>query len=440
MSPPFGDPVPSGFHSRGLVHWRRLGSALDRPSQLDLDGCAPSRGLFAATIRHHDGVFPLVCTLMDGPGRFVVTATDPAGPWSEPRWLEGEGFDPSLFFDEGSDGEGEGNGEGGDRGGDGGGRAWFLPRERRLTGPEYVLWSGSRAGTRWVEAPHLYKVDGSCLLLTAEGGTEADHSVVAARARHVTGPYEGVPGNPVPPPATGPVACTGHADLVRTPDGDWRAVLLGVRRGSAIGRETFLARVTWSDGRPVFSPAGRTGPRTHPRLHDDFAALSADRSTLRTPRTPFRTTGDGGLRLRPERLGGRGTPSLLVRPQEQPACDVSTALPFTPAAPYEQAGLAVVLDDDARLLPRTAEGLTLRRGPEVLARADLAPGGVWRELATVESGFLAPRFTSVQVGLYATSDGHPSADSARFTRFDLTYPPTRPHPRPHPRPRNSSDC
>ncbi|MEU2508485.1 family 43 glycosylhydrolase [Streptomyces sp. NPDC007863] len=442
------------FHSRDLVHWRRLGSALDRPSQLDLDGCAPSRGLFAPTIRHHDGVFHLVCTLMDGPGHFVVTATDPAGPWSEPRWLEGEGFDPSLFFD------------------DDGGRAWFtaarvldeaagrteiwmreyLPLERRLTGPEYVLWSGSRAGARWVEAPHLYKVDGAYLLLTAEGGTEADHSVVAARAPRVTGPYEGAPGNPVLPPATGPVTCTGHADLVRTPDGDWRAVLLGVRRGSAIGRETFLARVTWSDGWPVFSPAGHPGPRPRTRLRDDFAALSSDWSTLRTPRAPFWTTGDGlRLRLRPERLGERGVPSLLVRPQEQPDCDASTELHFTPTAPYEQAGLAVVLDDDAHLLLlRTTEGLTLRRGSDVLARAGLgpgpvrlgvrirgfghtfvheAPGGGRRDLATVEASFLAPLFTSVQIGLYATSHGRPSANSARFTWFDLTYP----------HPRNSSD-
>ncbi|MEU3823348.1 family 43 glycosylhydrolase [Streptomyces sp. NPDC030392] len=436
------------FHSRDLVNWRRLGSALDRPSQLDLDGCEPSRGLFAPTIRHHDGVFHLVCTLMDGRGHFVVTATDPAGPWSEPQWLEGEGFDPSLFFDDGPDGDG---------------RAWFtaaraldeaagrteiwmreyLPRERRLTGPEYVLWSGSRPGARWSEAPHLYRVDGGYLLLTAEGGTDVDHSVVAARAGRVTGPYEGAPGNPVLPPATGPVTCTGHADLVQTPDGDWRAVLLGVRPGSAIGRETFLARVAWSEGWPVFTPVAHTSPRLP--VHDDFAALSADWSTLRTPRAPFWTTGDGLLlQLRPERLGERSAPSLLVRPQEHPDCDVSTELHFTPVAPGEQAGLAVVIDDDAHLLLlRDAEGLSLHRGPDVLARVLLSPGpvrlgvrirgfghtfahaapdGAWRDLATVEATFLTPLFTSVQLGLYATSNGRPSTSRARFVWFDLTYP------------------
>ncbi|MFI1977045.1 glycoside hydrolase family 43 protein [Streptomyces wedmorensis] len=438
------------FHSRDLTHWRRLGSALDRASQLDLDGCGPSRGLFAPTIRHHDGVFHLVCTLMDGPGHFVVTATDPAGPWSEPYRLDGEGFDPSLFFDDGPDGDG---------------RAWFtaarvldeaagrteiwmreyLPRERRLTGPEYVLWSGSRPGARWSEAPHLYRIDGTYLLLTAEGGTDVDHSVVAARAHQVTGPYTGVPGNPVLAPSAGPVTCTGHADLVQTPDGDWRAVLLGVRPGSAIGRETFLSRVTWEDGRPVFAPVAHRGHNSP--LHDDFATLTADWSTLRTPRSRFWSTGDGlRLRLRPERLGERTTPSLLARPQEQPDCDASTELRFSPGAPGEEAGLAVVLDDDAHLLfLRTTEGLTLRRGTEVLAGVPLPPGpvrlevrirgfrhsffyappdGSRKELATVEATFLAPLFTSVHIGLYAGSQGRPSTNEAHFPWFDLTCPET----------------
>ncbi|MFF4326209.1 family 43 glycosylhydrolase [Streptomyces sp. NPDC001591] len=437
------------FHSRDLVNWRRIGSALDRASRLDLAGIPPSRGLFAPTIRHHDGLFHLVCTLMDGPGHFVVTATDPAGPWSQPQWLDGEGFDPSLFFDDGPDRSEV--------------RAWFtaarvvdenagrteiwmreyLPLERRLTGPEYVLWSGSRPGARWSEAPHLYRIDGTYLLLTAEGGTDVDHSVVAARADHVTGPYEGAPGNPVLPPARGPVTCTGHADLVQTPSGDWWAVLLGVRPGSGIGRETFLSRITWDDGWPAFSPVRHTGPRRP--LHDAFATLSADWNTLGTPPAPFWTTGDGlRLRLRPERLGERTTPSLLARPQEQPDCDVSTELRFAPAAPGEEAGLAVVLDDDTHLLLlRTTEGLSLRHGPQVLVRVPVsqgpvrlgvrirgfhhtfshaAPGGAWQDLPAIEASFLAPLFTSVQLGLYATSNGRPSTRHAHFTWFHITYP------------------
>lgn len=68
------------FHSRDLVNWSLIGHAIDRPAQLDYRGVGVSRGLFAPTIEHHDGVFYLVCTMIDGGGNFVLTATDPAGP------------------------------------------------------------------------------------------------------------------------------------------------------------------------------------------------------------------------------------------------------------------------------------------------------------------------------------------------------------------------
>ena len=72
-------------HSRDLVNWRLIGHVLDRPTQLDLDGVHSSGGLYAPTIRWHDGVFYVVCTLVgvaetQPGGNFVVTATDPAGP------------------------------------------------------------------------------------------------------------------------------------------------------------------------------------------------------------------------------------------------------------------------------------------------------------------------------------------------------------------------
>lgn len=92
------------FHSRDLVHWRQIGHVLDRPSQLPLEGVCSSGGLYAPTIRYAEGTFYVINTLVDGltkAGNFIVTATDPAGPWSEPHWLDAApGFDPSLFFDD----------------------------------------------------------------------------------------------------------------------------------------------------------------------------------------------------------------------------------------------------------------------------------------------------------------------------------------------------
>src|SRR4051812_15155686 len=53
------------FHSRDMVSWTQIGSVLDRKSQLNLDSAGISRGIFAPVIRHHDGVFYMITTIVD---------------------------------------------------------------------------------------------------------------------------------------------------------------------------------------------------------------------------------------------------------------------------------------------------------------------------------------------------------------------------------------
>ena len=51
------------FHSRDLRRWRQIGNALDRPSQLPLPPeSSASGGIYAPTIRHHDGRFWIITT------------------------------------------------------------------------------------------------------------------------------------------------------------------------------------------------------------------------------------------------------------------------------------------------------------------------------------------------------------------------------------------
>ena len=88
------------FHSRDLVHWQQIGHCLTRKSQLPLHKIKSSHGIFAPTLRYHDGIFYMITTNVYGGGNFYVTANDPAGPWSEPAWLDNVGIDPSLFFDD----------------------------------------------------------------------------------------------------------------------------------------------------------------------------------------------------------------------------------------------------------------------------------------------------------------------------------------------------
>ena len=90
------------FHSGDLVDWELIGHCLTRPEQVPLGGSRASGGIFAPTIRYHDGRFYMVVTNVTGGGHFYVWAEDPAGEWSDPIWVDtgAFGIDPSLFFDD----------------------------------------------------------------------------------------------------------------------------------------------------------------------------------------------------------------------------------------------------------------------------------------------------------------------------------------------------
>lgn len=462
------------FHSRDLVNWRQIGHVLDRPSQLNLDGVRSSGGIFAPTIRHHDGVFYMITTLVGGSGpsgNFLVTATDPAGPWSEPHWLpDARGIDPSLFFDDDGTAWVCGTREKERQSYRGETEIWLRRLDLdtfQLYGEELVIWEAVQRGSVWCEAPHIYKIDGRYYLVTAEGGTSTEHSVMVARADHVTGPYTPDPRNPILTHRhlglDHPISCTGHADLVQDHAGDWWMVLLAVRRyggGENLGRETFLTSVRWEDGWPVASPVepvtsapvvpAHPWPASPACDHFDSVRLSPVWNHLRTPRERYWSAGDGRLRLRlrPERLGEPVNPSLIARRQQHMDFAVHTALDFQPG-PGECAGLVLVRSDDNHvLLVRTEHGLELirREAGETtrLAHAEVPPGrvhlgveahgqayqaryavepGEWRDLGGPFDGRLfglsaAESFTGTYIGLYASSNGRPSDNVAEFPWFE----------------------
>lgn len=89
------------WQSKDLVHWRQIGHCLTRESQLQLEEAKISEGVWAPTIRYHEGLFYMVTTNEKKCGHFYVWTDDPAGEWSEPIYVDQSGIDPSLFFDEG---------------------------------------------------------------------------------------------------------------------------------------------------------------------------------------------------------------------------------------------------------------------------------------------------------------------------------------------------
>jgi xylan 1,4-beta-xylosidase len=464
-------------HSRDLVHWRQIGHVLDRPGQISLDAVTCSDGLYAPTIRHHDGVFYVTCTLVGNTrhhGNFVVTATDPAGPWSQPHWLaEAEGFDPSLFFDD--DGSVWFTGCRQVAGGYSGQTEIWLreldPLNLTLDGQEWVIWRGASDGAVWAEAPHLYKVDGRYILICAEGGTDFDHAVVVARADSVTGPYLGSPRNPVLTHRylgrDHPIAATGHADLVETASGQWWAVLLAVRPYGGyfynLGRETFLTTVRWEDGWPVLGPVESVASPPDLPLsvvatesacdHFDAPELRPVWNILRTPeRALFSLTERPGhlrLRLGPESLAEKASPSFVGRRQQHMTFTARCALEFQPLGDHECAGLVLLQNNDFHVrLERRPNGLVLTRRvagvDEILAETGATADRMflgfeaqgqsyqavsatspekWLPLGdsfdgTFLSTPVAGGFTGVYIGMYASGNGLPSDSVADFDWFE----------------------
>ena len=415
------------FHSRDLVNWTQIGNAIDRPEQMDFGHNELTRGLFAASISHHDDTFYIVntCFYCSG-GNFVITAKNPAGPWSQPHWLKFDGIDPALFFDED-------------------GRAWmvhnglpdrpmrydghraiwlqeFDPKTLTMVGKAQVLVDSGidpESNPEHVEGPHLFRRNGWYYLIAAQGGTGEQHAEMVWRSRKVTGPYEAAPNNPVltqrdlDPSRPSPVTSTGHAEFIELKDGSWWSVFLGTRpyRGNQynLGRETFLLPMQWQNGWPTVLPPGKevplvaerpalpstpaAQPTTGPfQWSESFTANKLPFSwvTVNIPRSPWFSTGDG-LRIQASDvpLGEfkRGQPAFVGHRLQHHHATLETTLDPNTLASGEQAGLAVLQNEAhyyALMRVEDAEGAAVvlyRRSNneqplqgEALARAALPKG------------------------------------------------------------------
>ncbi|WP_027865267.1 glycoside hydrolase family 43 protein [Massilia alkalitolerans] len=390
------------FHSRDLVNWTQVANVIDRPSQFSFKGLRSSRGIYAPDISHHKGIFYVVTTCVDCGGNVVLTATNPAGPWSDPRKLAFGGIDPSLFWD--SDGRVYlvGNDAPAEKPRYDGHRAiWvqeFDPATLAVKGERTLLVNGGvdiAAKPSWIEGPHIFRRGQYYYLIAAEGGTGDNHSQVVFRATSVRGPFLPHERNPIlsqrklDPARSNPVTSAGHAKFVQIRDGSWWATFLATRPyGDGlynIGRETFLLPVTWRDDWPVVLEDGKPIPfvalrpnlpaQPRPALPasgdfaytDEFtgARLSDQWVGIRTPLRPFHRVEGGRLVLEPAgQLGDLdSTPAFIARRQQHHVAKVSTRLRFRPAAEGDRAGLVAYQSDASHLF----YGLTRLGGRTVIA-------------------------------------------------------------------------
>lgn len=417
------------FHSTDLVSWRQIGNAIDRVEQMPYgDGEELTRGLFAATLSHDGRRFYIANTCFYCPGRgmgnYVITADDPAGPWSDPAWLEIGGIDPSLFFDRD-------------------GRAWLVNNDvpegpmrydghraiwiqqfdastLSLTGPRIQLVDAGvdpSSNPEHVEGPHVFRRGDWYYLTAAEGGTGEQHAQMIWRSRSVTGPYEAWDGNPtltqrdLDPAREDPVTSTGHAQFVELADGSWWAVFLATRpyRGNQynLGRETFLLPVEWIDDWPVILPRAKRVPMVlqRPALPrseqprptsgpmawtETFAgdALAPQWVMLDPPKSAWFATGAGGLRITPSAtpLGGHGhgegQVAYLGHRLQHHRATIETTLDAAALDAGELAGLALLQNETHHVvagLERGEDGAAL----VVLLRAGRDDPAHGRELARI---------------------------------------------------------
>ena len=374
-------------HSKDMKNWKLVCRPLNRLSQLNMLGNPDSGGVWAPQLSWHQGKFWLIYSDMkvvrgafkEG-GNYLVTCDTIDGQWSEPIYLNGSGFDPSLFHDED-------------------GKQWLVNmfwdyREKnhsfygivlqqysnfreRLVGQPKIIFKGTGAGL--TEAPHLYKIGDYYYLLTAEGGTSYSHMATLARSKDIEGPYEVHPENPLITSRfypENPIQKAGHASWVQAADNDWYLVYLMGRpiagdgkhtdkytesaEGSGycpLGRETSIAKVVWRDGWPYVEggnqpPAAiETGLPEHPWPQDwpDVDNFDADRLNIhyQTLRVPLGediaslTENPGHLRLYGKHsLTSPFVQSHVARRWQCLDFDAATSVAFSPTSLQQLAGLS----------------------------------------------------------------------------------------------------
>lgn len=236
------------LHSKDLVNWEIIGYALkELTPKEEFDKPSHGNGVWAPSIRYHEGTFYIYWGDPDH-GVFRVTATDPAGPWSEPLCvIAGKGLiDTTPLWDED-------------------GRCylvngWANSRSRfasiltvrelnkegtKAIGNPVIVFDGNGTENRTVEGPKFYKRDGWYWIMCPAGGVPTGFQL-AMRSKSPYGPYE-----------SKMVLAQGKTNINGPHQGGWVHTSQGedwflhFQDKECYGRVVHLQPVTWKDNWPV---------------------------------------------------------------------------------------------------------------------------------------------------------------------------------------------
>jgi len=355
------------LHSKDLVNWTIIGHALQRQPPFDHFSIPQhGNGVWAPSIRYHKGEFYIYYPDPDF-GIYLVKATNPVGPWSEPVLVEGgKGLiDPCPLWDD-----------------DGsvylvhafaGSRAGFKSvivvkkmnaQGTGTTGDGVLVYDG-HATDPTIEGPKFYKRNGYYYILAPAGGVSTGWQL-ALRSKNIYGPYER---KVVMDQGTTPVNGPHQGAWVTTQTGEhW---FLHFQDKEAYGRVVHLQPMKWINDWPVIGidkdgdgkgepvlvykkpNTGKIVPRQTPAESDEFNDIKPGLQWqwMANPKGgwAFINAGNGSLRLYANKLPDSAAnlwfaPHVLLQKFPADEFTVTTKLDFHPdtRVENEKTGLAVM--------------------------------------------------------------------------------------------------
>ena len=361
------------LHSRDLVNWDIVNYALDKLVPEDFYSVPRhGKGVWAPSIRHHDGKFYIYWGDPDF-GIFMVSATDPLGKWSEPVLVKcGKGMiDPTPLWDE----DGRAylvNGWAGSRAGFNSVlTVWEMsPDGTSLTSNPVIVFDGNDGVNHTVEGPKFYKRDGYYYILCPAGGVEQGWQL-ALRSRSPFGPYEK---KIVMSQGSTDINGPHQGGLVDTPAGEsW---FINFQDKGLYGRVLHLNPVKWIDGWPIMGDNGEPVKRhAKPRVNGKVTPVNPPESDSFDSRLlgrqwewhanydpAFGMTSDLGFmriygyRQPADFVNFWSVPNLLLQKFPAPAFTATAHVTVSAKAAGNTSGLIVMGHDYARLSVEKMEG------------------------------------------------------------------------------------
>jgi xylan 1,4-beta-xylosidase len=381
------------FHSKDLVNWTDLGGVLNNVAEFNPHDTGISAGVYAPGITynpHNDTFYMIVTAFSGGLNNIIVKTKDPMKGWGSPIKLAFGGIDPSIFFDD----DGKGyivHNDAPDQGKElyNGHRVikvwdYDVENDKVIPGTDKIIVDGGVDLSKkpiWIEAPHIYKKDGSYYLMCAEGGTGGNHTEVIFKSDSPRGPFIPAKNNPIltqrffPKDRKNKVDWAGHADLVKGPNDQYYGVFLAIRPNEEHrvnqGRETFILPVDWSGEYPVFEngliplepklkmPKGvenKTGkdgffPNGNFTFTDNFTSEKLDYRWigLRGPREAFISTSKKGLQINPfaTNIKEMKPTSTLFHRQMHKTFTYTATMQYKPNSEKDLAGVVALQNENS---------------------------------------------------------------------------------------------